>query len=211
VIGESRQDTERLLHRLATSGVVVQEGEGYRYAGSPESDGLGLKLAQVYNRVGERSARQALLRGYMVQVPPRHPLHLGTLLEVLQREGLGRDEAMRLLESEMAGGYVTAVDIAPDGLTRDWKKSLYLPVCLTPHQLRRLRRKGRVVSPEVDGAGGSKEAQSVAETYVVASYPRTLSEPAREHAEREGHDLKKHFDRMGVIGWDGWWWRPVRK
>jgi len=203
IIGEPPEYVKKALEKLMAMDVVTTSAKGYVYHDNPDSNRLSNQLEKVYEKVGQRPARQLLIRAYICQVPSEHLFHLNTLLEALEREGLDRAEVVRFLGQEIGDGYLKRIGVIYKALSQ----SPLFPICVTPFHFERLRRLGAIVAKEYTGLEPRHPGpDGEEEEYLVINYPRELASAAMEYAVKQKRDLREVLKRMAIMGWSGWLW-----
>lgn len=209
-IGELPHYIDKALNTLCVLGVVEKKAGGYRYKSGDQNDHFSTKLLRVYRVVNKERTRDLFVRGLICQVPQQYPIHLETLLDITQREGLDREGVLKFLQEEMSKGYVRRIGIV-FSRTNSIGASVLLPVYLTPYHWLGLRDHGDIKTNEYDTIEEmDRDRDPDEEDYVLAQYPAEMVGSAREFMREEGKELVHYLRGMDTMFWGGWLWRRKR-
>jgi len=203
IIDEPLEYVNKALGRLIAIDVVAQEEEGYLYHATPDSDQFSARLVEIYEKVNRKPAKEMLIRGMICQIPPQYLFHIHTLLEILQREGVEREEFDRFLEQEIAQGYLKRIRVVYIG-----KELSIIPIYIPPYYFYRLHHLGIIDHQKYASfKQGYKDDKFQEEDYLIARYPPELANTAREYIERERGELRDNLRKRGSVSWGGGLWR----
>ncbi len=205
--GESSTHVDKALNKLKSLGVIDKRDGVYFYMPGQANDCLSDQLLKVYQTITHERARDLFVRGLICQVPSQHPIHLETLLDIAEKEGMDRHALRRFLQQEIARGYVKRMGIV-FGKTNAIGTTILLPVYLTPYHWIGLRSQGDIKTYEyetLDPDAPRREADE--EDYILAQYPPELATSAREYMKDRGKELVQYLRDMDTMFWGGWLWR----
>ena len=193
IIGEERWYVNRALEKLVAIKVVAEEDGFYWYLSTPHSEDFFAKMMEICDRVSKGPPKELLIRGLICQIPAHFLFHAGTLLQILENEGLDREELREFLEREMRDGYLRRIRIASIGVP--FFMPLYFPAYYVS-QLGMYECQGYQTLGE-DGKG----AEVCGEDYLLGQYPADLAEPAREYIETEKRELREKLRKEVFSTW----------
>ena len=177
--------------------MVMKEGGLYLYKATPYSEEFSARLAEVYETVSRKPAKELFVRGLICHIPSQYLFHVDTLLEMLEQEGFDREELRQFLQQEHERGYLKIIKLTYIGV-----EPHAIPVCIPPFYFYYLRHLGLV-----DHGGykrllrGYKDYEFNEQDYLVAQYPPELADPAREYIERARKEMKDSLRRKGLQAW----------
>lgn len=210
IIDEPADYVNKALDKLVAMNVVAPHEGGYAYRSTPGNDRFYLQLLNLYDDVDRELDKSLLLRGILCHLPSKCAFHLTTLLDIAEQEGIDRKEALRLLDEDMAAGYLRRLGVT---YTRSGRAgtSRLLPVYIAAYHLWGLRNRGGVRTREyTDLRPDGDRPRPEEEDYLVPQYPANLAGPAMDHLRRDGRQLKDFLEGMDALGWGGWLWRRRR-
>jgi hypothetical protein len=203
IIDEPLEYVNKALGKLIAINVVTQEEEGYLYHATPDSNQFAAQLMEVYEKVNRKPAKEMLIRGLICQIPPQYLFHIHTLLEILQQEGVEREEFDQFLVQETAKGYLKRIRVVYIG-----KEPSIVPIYIPPYYFYRLHHLGIIDHQKYASLKQeSKDDEFQEEDYLIARYPPELANPAREYIERERGELRDNLRKRGLVSWGGGLWR----
>jgi len=203
IIDEPLEYVNKALGRLTAIDVVTHEEGGYLYHATPDSDQFSAQLVEVYEKVNRKPAKEMLIRGLICQIPSQYLFHIHTLLEILQQEGVEREEFDQFLEQEIDKGYLKRIRVVYIG-----KRISIIPIYIPPYYFYRLHHLGIIDHQEYDSLKqGDRDYEFQEEDYLIAQYPPELANPAREYIGRERGELRDNLRRRGLVSWGGGLWR----
>jgi len=187
------------LAELGARGLIDRHGEDYyRYRATPEADEACRKLFDLYDKVSTRPQKELLVRGLLSQPAPRYLWHINKLLEVLEREGFARDDAVPFLDQETKKGYIKRVRIifvaripftAPPFIPYYYMSDFRNIDSNEYEQLKQKCRNSGLLMNE--------------ENYLVGAYPPELSQPATQYVEKEKRQVRDILWEEAFQQWQG--------
>ncbi len=205
--GESPAHVDKAVEKLVSLGIIDQRDGAYFYMPSQANDCFSEQLHKVYQTITHERSRDLFVRGLICQVPSQHPIHLETLLDIAEKEGLDRYGLRRFLQQEITRGYVKRIGIV-FGKTNAIGTSILLPVYLTPYHWIGLRSQGDIKTCEYDTLESDADERTPdEEDYILAQYPPEMATSAREYMKDRGKELVHYLRDMDTMFWGGWLWR----
>jgi len=189
----------RALAELGARGLIDRHGEDYyRYRATPEADELCRKLFDLYDKVSTRPQKELLVRGLLSQPAPRYLWHMNKLLEVIEREGFSREDAIPFLDQETEKGYIkrvrmifvaripfTAPPFIPYYNMSDIRN-------IEPNEYEQLKQQyhnsGLIMNEE---------------NYLMGAYPPELSQTAAQYVEKEKRQMRDMLWEEAFQQWQG--------
>jgi len=205
--GESEAYVDKAVEKLRDLGVIYEWDGAYFYVPGQDNDCFSDQLLKVYQTITHERSRDLFVRGLICQVPSQHPIHLETLLDIAEKEGMDRKGIRRFLRQEIARGYVKRIGIV-FGKTNAIGTSILLPVYLTPYHWIGLRSQGDIKTYEYETLENENDQRETdEEDYILAQYPPELATSAREYMKDRGKELVHYLRDMDTMFWGGWLWR----
>jgi hypothetical protein len=201
IINEEQEYVNKALERLAAADVVREEQGSYLYNPTPRSEDFLNRLVKVYERVDRKSEREWIIRGIICEIPSRHSFHLKALLNILEEEGLDREESKEFIEQEIERHYLRRIRIALIG-----RRAYSFPIPrYIPYRWLSFFRWVREKEYEALKQGyESSEIQE--EDYLVGQYPSQLARAAREHLKGEKKEIRDKLLDDGLLSYFGNLW-----
>jgi len=198
-VRDGQAHVRRALAELVARGLIDRHGEDhYRYRATPEADELCRKLFALYDKVSTRTQKELLVRGLLSQPGPRYLWHMNKLLEVLEREGFTREDAVPFLDQETEKGYIkrvrmifvaripfTAPPFIPYYYMSDFRN-------IDPNEYEQLKQQCR-----------NSGLLMNEENYLVGTYPPELSQPATQYVEKEKRQMRDMLWEEAFQQWQG--------
>ena len=111
-VREGQTLVARTLDELLARELIDRRGEDqYQYRATAEADELCQKLLALYDRVSTRPQKELLARDLLAQPGPRYLWQMNKLLEVLEKEGFPRGDAVPFLDHETKKGHIQRIKI----------------------------------------------------------------------------------------------------
>ena len=198
-VREGQAHVHRALTELMVRGLIDRHGEDhYHYRGTPEADELYRKLFALYDKVSTRPQKELLVRGLLSQPSPRYLWHMNKLLEVLEREGFTREDAVPFLDHETKKGYIKRVRIIfVAGIP--FTTSPFIPYYymsdfrnIDPNEYEQLKQQCRNLGLLMNE-----------ENYLMGTYPPELSQPATQYVEKEKRQMRDMLWEEAFQQWQG--------
>ncbi len=198
-VRDGQAQVRRALTELVARELIDRHGEDcYRYRATPEADELCRKLFDLYDKVSARPQKELLVRGLLSQPGPRYLWYINKLLEVLEREGFTREDAVPFLNQETEEGYIkrvkmifvaripfTAPSFIPYYYMSDFRN-------IDPNEYEQLKQQclnsGLLMNEE---------------NYLVGTYPPELSQPATQYVEKEKRQMRDMLWEEVSQQWQG--------
>lgn len=199
VVREGQAHVRRALTELMARGLIDRRGEDhYHYRATPEADELCQKLFALYDKVSTRPQKELLVRGLLSQPAPRYLWHMNKLLEVIEREGFSREDAIPFLDQETEKGYIkrvrmifvaripfTAPPFIPYYNMSDIRN-------IEPNEYEQLKQQyhnsGLIMNEE---------------NYLMGAYPPELSQTAAQYVEKEKRQMRDMLWEEAFQQWQG--------
>ena len=199
VVREGQTLVARALDELIARGLIDKCGDDqYQYRSTPEADELCQKLFALYDKVSTRSQKELLARGLLSQPGTRYLWQMNKLLEVLEREGFTRGDAVPFLDLEAKKGHIqrikiifvaripfTAPPFIPYYYISDFRN-------IDPDEYEQLGQQCRN-----SGLSMSEEY------YITGAYPSELSQPAIQYVEKEKRQVRDMLREEAFQQWRG--------
>ena len=190
IIGESPDYVNKALEKLIAVNIVVTKKNEYWYNTTPSSNKLAERLIELYGIAFRGPPKELLIRGLICQIPYQHMLHLPVLMEILEKEGIEKQELDQFLNQEIDNGYLERTSVI-------FYRYKFVPACMSPDY-----------NPNpyyyTDRYRSHKQKDSNCELkeedYLIVQYPPELSNPAKEYMEKERAELIDNLRRSGVVG-----------
>jgi hypothetical protein len=198
-VREGQTLVEKALAELVARGLLLRNSEGcYQYWATPEADRLCHRLFALYDKLSARSREELLVRGLLSQPSPRYLWHLNKLLEVIEREGFSRKEAIPFLDGEMKKGYIKKVRMIFVART---------PFAAPPFIPYYYMSDFRNIEPnEYDKLTLQCNSSGLLmneESYLIGAYPPELSQSAIQYVEKEKRHLRDTLWEEAFKQWQG--------
>lgn len=194
---DTPEQVSKSLEKLISLGLITQMGGHYLYHATERNNQTLERLIKLHETVKEKPDKEILIRGVICSIPSQYLLHLKTLIEILEKEGIGQPESTRFLEQEVAHNYLKRITFVFLS-----NKTPFIPACMPPDYLDYLSRRGII---DQDRHKGSKERDSRCEyqeeDYLISQYPLQMVNPAKEYLEKENTELKNYLRRRGIAEW----------
>ncbi len=196
---DGQAQVRRALAELVARELIDRHGEDYyRYRATPKADELCRKLFALYDKVSTRPQKELLVRGLLSQPGPRYLWYINKLLEVLEREGFTREDAIPFLNQETERGYIkrvrmifvaripfTAPPFIPYYYMSDFRN-------IDPNEYEQLKQQCR-----------NSGLLMNEEYYLVGTYPPELSQPATQYVEKEKRQMRDMLWEEVSQQWQG--------
>ncbi|MEE8618578.1 MAG: hypothetical protein V3S84_00440 [Dehalococcoidales bacterium] len=198
-MGEGQTHVHRALTELVARRLIDRRGEDhYHYRATSEADELCRKLFALYDKVSTRPQKELLVRGLLSQPGPHYLWHMNKLLEVLEREGFTREDAVPFLDQETKKGYIkrvrmifvaripfTASPFIPYYYMSDFRN-------IDPNEYEQLKKQCRNSSLLMNE-----------ENYLMGAYPPELSQPATQYVGKEKRQMRDMLWEEAYQQWQG--------
>ncbi len=198
-VREGQAHVHRALTELVARGLIDRHGEDYyRYQATPEADEACRKLFALYDKVSTRPQKELLVRGLLSRPGPRYLWHMNKLLEVLEREGFTREDAVPFLDQETEKGYIKRVRMifvaripftAPPFIPYYYMSDFRNIDSNEYEQLKQQCRNSGLLMNE--------------ENYLMGAYPPELSQPATQYVEKEKRQVRDILWEEAFQQWQG--------
>lgn len=198
IIKASPEDVSKALEKLIAVDLVAQEEGAYLYNDTQKNNETLERLTKLHETVKEKPDKELLIRGVICLLPSRYLLHLPTLIEIFEQEGINEPELTRFLEQEIASSYLKRITVV---YLRE--KTPFVPACMPPDYFDYLKNRGIIDQDKQKfPAGNDNAGEYEEEDYLITQYPLELVNPAKEYLERERMELKNHLRRNGLFEWN---------
>lgn len=202
-IDEPQEYVNKALEKLIAIDVVTQEEGDYLYNDTPSSGEFCYRLAKLYETLGRKPNKELLIRGLICQIPSQYLFHFPTLVQMMQKEGIDKQELDQFLEQEIANGYLKIIRAVYTEM-----EPPVIPICIPPFYFNYLGHLGVI---NCDWYKSHRQEQRDyelwEEDYLIAQYPSELANPAKEYIEGERKELKNNFRSRELVSWGGGLWR----
>ena len=198
-VHEGQALVDRALTELMARGLIYRhEEDRYHYRATPEADELCRKLFALYGKVSARPQKELLVRGLLSQPGPRYLWHMNKLLEVLDREGFAREDAVPFLDRETRQGYLKRIRMifvarisfmAPRFIPYYYMSDFRNVDANEYEQLKQQCRNLGLLMNEED--------------YLMGAYPPELSQPAIQYVEKEKRQIRDMLREEAFRQWQG--------
>ena len=198
-VRDSQAHVHRALTELVARGLIDRYGEDcYYYRATPEADELCQKVFALYDKVSTRPQKELLVRGLLSQPGPRYLWHMNKLMEVIEREGFSREDAVPFLDQETKKGYIkrvrmifvakipfTAPPFIPYYYMSDFRN-------IDPNEYEQLKQQCR-----------NSGLLMNEENYLMGTYPTELAQPATQYVEKEKRQMRDMLLEEAFQHWQG--------
>jgi len=198
-VREGQAHVHRALTELVAWGLIDRRGEDhYHYRATPEADELCRKLFALYDKVSTRPQKELLVRGLLSRPGPRYLWHMNKLLEVLEREGFTREDAVPFLDQETEKDYIKRVRMifvaripftAPPFIPYYYMSDIRN---IDPNEYEQLKQQCR-----------NSGLLMNEENYLMGAYPPELSQPATQYVEKEKRQMRDMLWEEAFQQWQG--------
>ncbi len=189
---------DRAIAVLVAQGLVEREGEDYRYRASGGTDELCRKLFALYDRVVTRPHNELLVRGILSMPGPRYLWRMSNLLELLEKEGFAREEAIPFLDEEVEKEYIKKVRIIFVA-----RVSFALPPFIPYYRISDFRNVEGDEYEQLREQCQNLGLTMTEEHYLTGAYPPELSEPAVQYLEKEKRQIGGRLREEAFRQWQG--------
>ena len=198
-VHEGQVLVDRALAELIGRGVVDMCGEAsYHYRATPETDEFCQRLFALYDKVMSRSQKELFVRGLLSQPGPRYLWRISKLLEVLEREGFAREDAIQFLDQETKKGYIRRVKIIFVA-----RISFMAPPFIPYYYMSDFRNVDNDEYEQLKQQGDRLGFAMDEEDYLMGTYPPELSQPAVQYVEKEKRQIRDMLKEEAFRQWQG--------
>lgn len=197
-VQEGQALVDKALAELMARGLVDRRGRDYSYRASPEADELCRKMLALYDRVMVSQRKELLVRGLLSLPGLRCLWRVSKLLDVVEKEGLAREDIIPFLDEEVRAGYVSRAKIMFVA-----RIPFTAPPFIPYYRIDDFR------GVEADEYEQMKEqcarlGLSIKdEQYVAGTYPAEIAQPAVRYLEREKRQLRDILKEDAFQEWPG--------
>ena len=190
--GEKPAYIDRAFEELRNRGIIGKEGDLWEISSSPEVEALIQKLFELYEKVNRAAKRELLIRGILSQTSWQYLLRFEVLVEILEQEGLEREEVGEFIQKEVERGYIEKFKVIWVGRASAapiFMPSYYLSYLayISPEEYQKLRRNTSLPVFE--------------DEYLLGKYPEEIATPAKEYIEREYRELCNILRERAFFHW----------
>lgn len=198
-VREGQTLVNRALTELVARGLIDRCGEDYyQYRATPEADELCQKLFALYDKVSTRPQKQLLARGLLSQPGPRYLWQMNKLLEVLDREGFTREEAVPFLDEEAKKGFIQRIKIIFVA-----RSPFTIPPFIPYYYISDFRNIDPSEYEQLKQQCRNSGLSMSEEYYIAGAYPPELSQPAIQYVEKEKHQVRDMLRDEAFQQWRG--------
>lgn len=199
IISEEYGHVNRVLDKLVSLTVIVEDDGLYHHPDTPTNREFFAKLVEVYDAVDRKRGNEVLARGLMCEIPSRYLFHLNTFLEMMEEEGISRQDSQELLQRDIELGYLRRVRIARLGI-RPHPLPKYIPSYWFSH-LRMFKWDEYLDFRQDSDSSAIQEGD-----YLTRQYPPELVRMVQERLGRRREEIREKLHRKGLLDHPGRFW-----
>jgi hypothetical protein len=198
-VREGQTLVDKALAELVARGLLLRNsGDYYQYRKTPEADQLCQRLFALYDKLSTRPGKELLVRGLLSQPSPRYLWHVNKLLEVIEREGFSRKDAIQFLDGETGKGYIKKVRMIFVART-----PFVAPPFIPYYYMSGFRNIDPNEYDKLTQQCHSSGLLMNEESYLMGAYPPELSQPAIQYVEKEKRQMRDTLWEEAFKQWQG--------